>query len=102
MKAFSNKELAKAQLQAEFLRVLANPTRFKILLLLRGGECSASALVEATGLTHAGVAQHMTLMARWGIVTKRRTRTNTFYASTLAEPDILDHATTPLPKRQNQ
>jgi DNA-binding transcriptional ArsR family regulator len=102
MRALSKEELLQAEFEAAFLKAIANPTRLKILMLLGRGEKSASAVVKAIGLTHAGIAQHMVLMANWGIVTKRRTKTNTFYSTNFAERDVFTHTAQAISRRQTQ
>ncbi len=76
------------QLQADLGRVLAEPTRLKLLSLLGGGPRSVKNLVEATGQRQAKISQHLAIMRQRGIVRTERVGTEIHYS--LADPRILE------------
>lgn len=56
---------------AERLRVLADPTRLRILNVLRAGELSVVEIVAKVGASQPNVSRHLALLLRAGIVTRR-------------------------------
>ncbi len=50
---------------------IAEPSRRRILEVLRAGETPAGALVEATGLSQPGVSKHLKLLRQAGLVSMR-------------------------------
>ena len=50
---------------------IAEPTRRRLLELLRAGELPAGDLVEATGLSQPGVSKHLKLLREAGLVSMR-------------------------------
>jgi DNA-binding transcriptional ArsR family regulator len=75
------------RLQAELCRVLAEPTRLKLLSLLSERPHAVKDLVEATGERQAKISQHLTIMRKLGIVRTQRVGTEVHYS--LADPRIL-------------
>ncbi|HYX84223.1 MAG TPA: metalloregulator ArsR/SmtB family transcription factor [Gaiellales bacterium] len=71
-------ELAEAL--ADRFRLLAEPTRLRLLDLMSGGERSVGELAEAIGCTTANVSKHLALMADAGIVVRRRSGLHSYYA----------------------
>ncbi|WP_251150210.1 metalloregulator ArsR/SmtB family transcription factor [Cellulosimicrobium sp. Marseille-Q4280] len=68
------------ELAAEVFSLLADPTRVRIILALRGGEQSVSALAETVGKAPTAVSQHLAKL-RWGrIVRTRQDGTRVFYS----------------------
>lgn len=58
---------------AEFLKLLANPWRLRILCTLgERGEVTVGGLAELLGVRDALVSQHLTLLRRDGLVRGRR------------------------------
>ena len=57
---------------AERFRVLAEPSRLRILNLLLTGERTVSELVEETGLTQANVSKHLGLLRSSQFVERRK------------------------------
>ena len=57
------------QRQADLIKALANPARLRLLQHLRKGECTATALVKACGLSKANLSQHINLLKHNGLVT---------------------------------
>ena len=60
------------ELKAGFLRVLAQPTRLKILECLRRGEKSIHEIVHATHGEQSNISRHISLMRKNHIVTTRK------------------------------
>jgi DNA-binding transcriptional ArsR family regulator len=76
------------RLQAELCKVLAEPTRLKLLSLLGERPRPVKELVEATGERQAKISQHLTTMRQRGIVHTQRVGTEVHYS--LADPRILE------------
>ena len=76
------------RLQAELCRVLAEPTRLKLLSLLGERPHAAKDLVEVTGERQAKISQHLAIMRKLGIVRTQRVGTEAHYS--LADPRILE------------
>ena len=57
---------------AERLRALADPTRLRILNVLRGGESSVLEIVRKVGASQPNISRHLALLLRAGIVTRRQ------------------------------
>lgn len=66
-------------LAAEVFSLLADATRIRIILALRAGELSVSAIAEQVGRSPTTVSQHLAKL-RWGrIVVTRQEGTRVFY-----------------------
>lgn len=76
------------EMQADICQILANPKRLQILNLLKWGELSVGALVQAMGVAKANLSQHLSLMRQKGILATRREGTTIFYR--LAIPPITE------------
>ncbi len=76
------------RLQADLCKVLAEPTRLKLLSLLGERPRPVKELVEATGERQAKISQHLTTMRQRGIVRTQRVGTEVHYS--LADPRILE------------
>ena len=74
------------ELQADICQLLANPKRLQILNLLKWGELSVGAMVQALGVPKANLSQHLSLMRQRGILATRRQGTTIYYR--LSTPDI--------------
>lgn len=71
-----------ADVVARTFRILAEPTRVKILwALLRGGESSVSALAAAVGASSPAVSQHLAKLRLAGLVDSRREGTFIYYSA---------------------
>jgi DNA-binding transcriptional ArsR family regulator len=57
---------------ASWFRVLAEPSRLRILRALEEGEKNITDLVAATGLTQANVSRHVQSLAQAGMVGRRK------------------------------
>ena len=73
---------ALVELVAERFRVIGEPTRIRILEKLRAGEASVQELADALGLSQQNVSKHLTVLARVGIVGRRRLGTFAYYRIT--------------------
>ena len=73
---------ALVELIAERFRVIGDPTRIRILEQLRRGESSVQELTEVVGSSQQNVSKHLTLLARVGIVGRRRVGTFAYYGIT--------------------
>jgi DNA-binding transcriptional ArsR family regulator len=71
-----------AQLAAATLRMLAEPTRLRILWALFSGEQSVGRLAELVGVAPPVASQHLAKLRLARLVTTRREGTRIFYAAT--------------------
>lgn len=71
-----------ARLASDTFRMLAEPTRVKILWALLQGECSVGTLVELVQSTPTAVSQHLAKLRLAGLVSTRREGTYVFYSAT--------------------
>jgi DNA-binding transcriptional ArsR family regulator len=60
------------ELKAEVLKVLAQPTRLKILELLRNGERCICEIVPAINGEQSNISRHISLMQKSQLVTTRK------------------------------
>lgn len=60
------------ELKAEVLKVLAQPTRLKILELLRNGERCICEIVPAINGEQSNISRHISLMQKSHLVTTRK------------------------------
>ena len=75
------------QMHAELCKSMANPTRLKIINLLREGEKSVEELRERLKLPKANLSQHLSILRQRRIVTNRRSGLNVYYRC--ANPKML-------------
>ena len=64
---------------ASYFQVLAEPTRLRILNLLRDGERNVGDLAQMCGYTAANVSRHLSLMTKNGLVTREGRGTSVYY-----------------------
>lgn len=76
------------ELVAKRFALLGEPMRLKLLQELMDGEKNVSALVELSGSTQANVSRHLQTMAREGILSRRRSGLQVFYA--IEDMSVLD------------
>ena len=69
-----------AQRAAKLLKALANPARLVVLCQLADGERSVGELERAVGMSQSGISQHLALLRRAGVVTRRRVRQTVLYS----------------------
>ena len=64
-----------------FLRLLADPTRLRLLLLLEQEELSVAELQEILGMGQSRISSHLAQLKRAGVVTDRRAGKNVYYGA---------------------
>src|SRR3954464_281024 len=62
------------------LRLLADPTRLRLLLLLEQEELSVAELQQIMGMGQSRISSHLAQLKRAGVVTDRRAGKNVYYA----------------------
>lgn len=65
---------------ARVMRILAEPTRLRVLNLLCDGEMNVTALGKVLGLAQPTVSHHLGLLREEGLLTSRRDGKQIFYA----------------------
>ncbi len=73
---------------AAYFQALAEPTRLRLLNLLRGQERSVGELAEATGYSAANVSRHLALLAQHGLLSRQAHGTSVYYA--IADPAVYE------------
>lgn len=75
------KDLSEQALQeiAAYFQVLSEPTRLKILNLLREKESNVGELAQQTGYSQANVSRHLAHMAKHSIVVRESRGTSAYY-----------------------
>ena len=68
------------ELIARRFHVLADPTRIKLLDLLRHGEASVQDLAAMTGASHQNVSKHLGVLRQAGIVGRRSVGNYAYYS----------------------
>jgi len=71
--------------EAEILKVLGHPVRFKIVAGLMSQSCNVKKIWECLGLPQATVSQHLALLKNKGIIAGRREGTEVHY-QVVSEP----------------
>src|SRR5215467_12805132 len=66
----------------KFLRLLADPTRLRLLLLLEQEELSVAELQDVLGMGQSRISGHLAQLKRAGIVGDRRAGKNVYYGLT--------------------
>src|SRR3989344_278138 len=74
---------------AAYFQVLAEPTRLRILNLLRDGEKNVGDLAQQCGYTAANVSEHLSLMTNHGLVAREGRGTSVYYRLTDESVDAL-------------
>ncbi|MCP2259924.1 DNA-binding transcriptional regulator, ArsR family [Streptoalloteichus tenebrarius] len=83
-------------LAAEAFRLLADPTRIKILWALLQGESSVACLAELVGASPTAVSQHLAKLRLAGLVSGRREGTFVHYTANAEHlRPLLAHALAP-------
>lgn len=75
-----------AELIAARLRVIGDPTRIRILDLLRGGERSVGELTEQLGTSQQNASKHLGILLQAGIVGRQKVGTSARYR--VLDPDV--------------
>ncbi|WP_137939563.1 metalloregulator ArsR/SmtB family transcription factor [Chitinivorax sp. B] len=71
---------------AAYFQALAEPTRLRILNLLREGERNVGELAQICDCTMANISRHLSLLAKHGLVARQGRGTNVYYR--IADPTI--------------
>ena len=71
---------------AHQFKLLAEPTRLRLLQLLMNGERCVNELVSATNTTQANVSKHLGILADGGLVARRKVGVSTLYR--IADPSL--------------
>ena len=71
-----------AELIAERFRLLAEPMRVRLLDRLREGEASVHELAEPLGTTPQNISKHLGVLAREGVVGRRKRGNFSYYEVT--------------------
>lgn len=69
-----------AELIATRLRVIGDPTRIRILDLLRGGERSVGEIAERLGTSQQNASKHLGVLLQAGIVGRRKEGTSSLFS----------------------
>jgi len=72
---------AHARIAADTFRMLADPTRVKILWALLQGETHVNALADLVGSSPTSVSRHLAKLRLAGLVTTRRDGTFIYYSA---------------------
>jgi DNA-binding transcriptional ArsR family regulator len=73
---------------AAYFQALAEPTRLRLINLLRDSERSVGELAEATGYSAANVSRHLALLAQHGLLSREVRGTSVYYA--IADPAVYE------------
>jgi ArsR family transcriptional regulator, virulence genes transcriptional regulator len=82
----ANMDIDVFEMQAEVCKTIANPTRLRILHVLRVGEKSVGELVDLLGLKQSNLSQHLSIMKQATILKTRKQGSNIYYS--VAYPKI--------------
>jgi len=75
-----------------FLRLLADPTRLRLLLLLEEEELSVAELQDILGMGQSRISSHLAQLKRAGVVQDRRAGKNVYYGLTNGRKLEAQHA----------
>src|SRR3954462_11996348 len=75
-----------------FLRMLADPTRLRMILLLEQEELSVAELQEVLGMGQSRISSHLAQLKRAGLVGARRAGKNVYYGTAKAAERTGAHA----------
>ena len=68
------------EMQAEICKTLSNPTRLRILHVLREGEKSVGELANLLGLKQSNLSQHLSIMRQATILKTRKEGSSIYYS----------------------
>ena len=77
-----------AALRADILKALAQPTRLKIVELLRDGERCVCEIFPAIDEEQSNTSRHLNMMLAAGVLSRRKDGLKIFY--TIKHPEVLD------------
>jgi ArsR family transcriptional regulator len=72
-------------MQAEIAKILANPTRLRILNRIGVGEVSYATLLKELGVSKTNLSQHLAILRKGGVVTVRREGVHVHFRLTFPE-----------------
>lgn len=67
------------QIESDFLKVIAQPTRLKILYFLKGGERCACEIIPKMKEDQSNISRHLTHMKDAGILESRKEGVSVYY-----------------------
>lgn len=76
------------EMQADIAKVLANPTRLRILNRIGAGEVSYGALLRELGVSKTNLSQHLAILRKAGVLVVRREGVHVHFRLTF--PEIKD------------
>lgn len=76
------------QIKAEFFKTLGHPARIRVLELLSEREHAVSEMLPQVGIEAANLSQHLAVLRRTGLVTRRKKGSSTLYS--LTSPEIAE------------
>ena len=82
--------IATPDLRAELAHGLSDPSRQRILDVLRGGERRVADVVEATGLSQPNASKHLRCLRGCGLVVSEKRGREVFYALTDGLDEVLE------------
>nr|WP_275432183.1 metalloregulator ArsR/SmtB family transcription factor [Staphylococcus sp. ACRSN] len=68
--------------RADFIHVLSNPIRIKILELLKEEALTVNQIVMATNISQSSISQHLSSLRGCGLVTSRQEGKHVYYKIT--------------------
>jgi DNA-binding transcriptional ArsR family regulator len=77
--SMENLPLAALEQVAAYFQALSEPTRLRILNLLRDGERNVGELAELCGYTAANVSRHLSMLTQHGLVARESRGTAAYY-----------------------
>jgi len=77
-----------AELIAARLRLIGDPTRIRILDLLREGELSVTEITEALGTSQQNASKHLGMLLQAGILARRKEGNSSIYS--VADRDVYE------------
>ena len=80
MSAFSDMNETMLYQLTDFFKILGDPTRVKLILLLAKGEYCVTELAEQIGATHSAVSHQVRLMRAKNLLKKRKSGKQVYYA----------------------
>ena len=72
----------------KLFRAMSDPTRLRILHLLRGGELCVGDLVTVLDVPQPTASRHLTYLRRFGLITARKNSYWTFYSLAPAQSPL--------------
>jgi DNA-binding transcriptional ArsR family regulator len=76
-------------LVASSFRLLADPTRLRLILALREGELGVSAIAETAKTSQANASKHLSALHGAGMIARRRDGGNVYYRANGRVPYLL-------------